>query len=74
MLTRLGSWEGPLHSGQACADTTVPALLLEAHIFQEVKLDQNVQVLCLSRSTQDGELANDVWATAGQCDVVVPAQ
>ena len=48
---------------QACVDSGRASLLLEAHIFQEVKLDQHVQALCLSRSVKDGELASDVWDT-----------
>ena len=50
--------------GHALGDTAEAILLLEAHIFRKVKINQDVQALVLSRqSDEGGEFTNESWDT-----------
>lgn len=51
------------YDGIVLGETRDADLLLEAHIFEEVRMDQHVEALYLSRQTKEGSLADDVWQT-----------
>lgn len=45
-----------------CEDTEDAFELLEAHVFDEVRIDKDVQELWLSRRKKDGEIEGEQWA------------
>ena len=53
-------WEGCMVK-RRCSDTSEASLLLEAHVFESVKMDKDIQSLRLSRRTKDGQLDESEW-------------
>lgn len=51
------------YNRRSLPDTAEASLLMEAHIFQDVKIAQHVEALYLSRNTRNGAMSNAVWAT-----------
>jgi hypothetical protein len=55
-----GIWDAG-YANQRCEDTKEPFLLLEAHIFDEVRINRDVEELVLARRTKKGEIDDQTW-------------
>lgn len=51
------------YKNQRCEDTAEALMLLEAHVFDEVRIDRDVEALVLARRTKDTEIDAQVWET-----------